>query len=185
MTCVIWIDILRSALTSFTQERSTKLEIWKPHKKYTNYSMSTEGRIKNSKTGKILKPTTTQFGYSQVTLRDGDKYRHEKVHRLIADTFIEGDNSHLDIRHKNEIRTDNSLHNLEYCTRSQTIQRAFDRGTKIAPHQTKVRVVETGQIFSSVAECSKVLGLSRCTISKCINGAVYTCGGLHFEKVKE
>ena len=147
--------------------------------------MSTYGRIKNSKTGKILRTNINNHGYEQVSLRHNNKSHTETVHRLIADTFIKSDKHNLDVRHKNDNTLDNRLSNLEYCTRSETIQRAFARGTKVPSRQVKVRVVETGEIFESIRACARALGLHQSDICKCVNGAAYTCGGLHFEKVKD
>lgn len=159
------------------------MEQWKHNKKYTNYEMSTEGRIRNSKTGRIMKTSITKKGYEQVCLYRDKKMYTENVHRLIADTFIDGDNSGLDVRHKNYIRSDNRIDNLEYCTRQETVRGSFERGRRPSV-QSKVRVIETGEIFNSVTDCARALGLSRCDISKCINRVAYSHGGLHFEKVE-
>ena len=141
-----------------------------------------KGRIMNSKTQRILTPVIDDKGYSRVTLtKDGRKY-NVRVHRIIADTFL-GEAKELDVRHKNLDRSKNCVGNLEHCTRAETVASAYDRGTKKAPRYTKIRVVETGDIFGSILECSKELGCDRTSISKCLSGRLDHVKGYHFEVV--
>ena len=37
------------------------------------------------------------------------------VHRVVANNFVENSNNYKEINHKNEIKTDNRVENLEYC----------------------------------------------------------------------
>lgn len=158
------------------------MEIWKPSKKYSNYEISNEGRVRNAKTGRVLKTQLDDKGYAQVVLqKDGRQYR-ERVHKLIADTFIGTTQSNMDVIHRDNNRLNNHVSNLEYMSRADSVRLAFKRG-KHAPNQTAVRVVETGEIFPSISECSRALGVSVSGISKCINGAAYSTCGLHFERV--
>lgn len=159
------------------------MEQWKQHSRFSDYEMSTEGNIRNIKTGRILKTTINEKGYERVCLRKDKKQYIRSVHRLIADTFIDGDHSDMNVTHKNDIRTDNRIENLEYATRSELDRKAFDRGTRKPPRQVRVRVIETGEEFESIRQCARVLGLNQSEICKCVNGVAYTCGGLHFERV--
>lgn len=159
------------------------MELWKPSREYDKYEVSNEGRVRNIKTGRIMKTNINTKGYEQISLRDGSSYVTERVHKLVADTFIDGDGEGLDVRHKDNNRLNNRVDNLEYCTRSETIKSAYDRGTKKPSRQVKVRVIETGEEFVSIAECARTLGLHQTDICRCVNKAAYTCGGLHFEKV--
>ena len=48
----------------------------------------------------------------------------------------------------------------------------------------KIKVVETGQVYSSIDECSNILGISRSTISRCVNYPFYSNRlNYHFEYV--
>ncbi len=53
--------------------------------------------------------------------------KNRKVHRLIAELFIGPPPSpkHTDINHKNGIRDDNRIENLEWCTRSENVKHAY------------------------------------------------------------
>jgi hypothetical protein len=68
-------------------------------------------------------------GYLQVNLRKNGKAKPALVHRLIAITFLNATNKDM-VNHKNCIRHDNRLSNLELCNRSYNIKYAFKMGTK-------------------------------------------------------
>ena len=158
------------------------MEIWKPLRNFPGYSGSSEGRIMNVKTQRIIKTTINPRGYEQVCLRKNNEQHTVRVHKLIAETFL-GEHPGLDVRHKDLDRTNNRVENLFWCSRSETIQSAFDRGTKTPQHRTPVRVLETNDIFDSVAECSRVLGIDKASIFKCLRGFQSTVSGYHIERV--
>ena len=68
---------------------------------------------------RIRKKTIKDNWYELVTLKN--KSYH--VHRLIIKTFLW--DSKLEVNHKNWIKTDNRLENLEYCTRSENLQHLY------------------------------------------------------------
>lgn len=169
------------SLFRYFQERTDEMEIWKPLKNFPSYEGSTEGRIRNIRTRHILTPVIDENGYAKVTLRKDNKQYTVRVHRIIADTFFE-ERPELDVRHKDLNRSKNRIDNLEQCTRSETIERAYKRGTKSAPQPTRIRVIETGETFESINECSRQLGCNRSTISKCLAGKLKTVKGYHLEE---
>ena len=158
------------------------MEIWKQIRKFPNYSASTEGRIMSIRSQRILTPVIDEKGYPKVTLRKNNKQYNVKVSRIIADTFL-GENDKLDVQNKNLDRTKNCSENLEYCTRSEIISRAYRRGTKKASNSTRIRVIETGDIFSSIADCARELGCNKSSISKFLSGRLNDVKGYHFEVV--
>lgn len=98
------------------------MECWKPLRNFPSYNGSTEGRIMNIKTQKILKPTINEKGYYQVCLRKNNVQYSVRVHRIIAETFL-GLHPGLDVIHKNDDRLNNSIDNLKWCTRRETLNR--------------------------------------------------------------
>lgn len=66
---------------------------------------------------KVLKPNLDKYGYHTVALQKEGKSKTFKVHRLVARAFL-GESS-LQINHRNCIKTDNHLTNLEYVSPSE------------------------------------------------------------------
>ena len=73
----------------FKNENITYSPKWRQSKSYPQYELNTDGRIRNAKTGVLLKTTVDEKGYEQVQLRKGNKPYTERVHRLMADTFLD------------------------------------------------------------------------------------------------
>jgi hypothetical protein len=93
------------------------MEVWRPILEYENYEVSNMGKVKNVKTDKTLTAMDCR-GYSQVGLYNkGRKYF--LVHRLVLQSFLPNDDDKLECNHKNHIKTDNRLENLEWVSKSQ------------------------------------------------------------------
>lgn len=108
------------------------MEIWKEIKDYNGlYFISNLGNIKNAK-GKILKQGLCSQGYSRLNLTINNKYKTHRVHRLIAEAFIENIDNKPYINHINGIKNDNRIENLEWCTAKDNIRHAFKTGLKIS-----------------------------------------------------
>lgn len=80
------------------------------------YMVSSTGKIKNKRTGVILKQYMCK-GYLRVSLYTNGKRKNFFVHRIVAYMFVDNKNKLPYINHKNEIKTDNKVENLEWCTR--------------------------------------------------------------------
>lgn len=111
-------------------------EEWKPIVGFYN-EVSNHGRVRsvthvagNGKTyqGKILKPIITKSGYVNICLTTGnDESRITKrVHRLVADAFVENPDDKDEINHKDGNKENNRAENLEWVTRSENEQHAYD-----------------------------------------------------------
>lgn len=157
------------------------MEIWKPLKNFPSYNGSSEGRIMNIKTQRIMKTHTNEKGYVQVCLRKNGETYTVKVHKVVAETFL-GEHPGMDVRHKDLDNSNNIVDNLEWCTRSETIQSAFDRGSKIPSRQVPVRVIETGEVYNSIRACARDLSCYQTDICKCLNGELKHVKGYHFER---
>lgn len=103
-------------------------EIWKELFGYDyRYQISNLGRVKkitNKKTV-ILKNTIGGAGYYKVQLRKNNKQQVNLVHRLIAINFIPNPENKPEVNHKNGIKTDISIDNLEWNTCSENKYHAY------------------------------------------------------------
>ncbi|MBO3356150.1 HNH endonuclease [Clostridium perfringens] len=93
-----------------------------------NIFASKEGFILN-RFGHVLKGSTNRDGYKNVTLSFDGKQKSFLVHRIILKTFQPNNNySKLDVNHIDGNKKNNSLENLEWCTRSENVIHAFKTG---------------------------------------------------------
>ena len=182
-------------------------EIWKDAKVLKNgelfdftglYEASNLGRIRNAKTGRILKLFDDGRGYMLVDL--GRK--QFRVHRIIATTFLINDNPNEKtvVNHKDENPLNNCVDNLEWCTQEYNVQYSIkpkSEKTKQKIRETlkgkkpanirKILCVETGQIFNSIKEACDWLGIDYrklgSNITKCCRGIYKTASGYHWQYV--
>lgn len=102
--------------------------MWKTVEGYEQYEVSDSGYIKNIRTGKTLGRRLDKDGYPSVYLYSNGKGTNKKVHRLVAKAFLNRDPNRDQINHKNGIKEDNRVDNLEWCTRSENTKHAYSSG---------------------------------------------------------
>lgn len=98
-----------------------------------NYEASDTGLIRNAKTGHEMKQYVSKDGY----LRTQIAGKTRTVHRLIACAFVPADSGKDFVNHKDGNKLNNRADNLEWVTRSENMQHAYDHGLKKAPSGTK------------------------------------------------
>ena len=83
----------------------------------TQYQVSDQGSIYNTKTQKILKPSPDKDGYLRVSIISNSKKYTLKVHRLVADAFCINPNpeEYNVVHHKDADVKNNTSENLEWC----------------------------------------------------------------------
>lgn len=158
-------------------------EVWKPIPNFEGcYEISTFGRVKSLKYGrvKILKPYKGKSGYYYVVLvKDGAIRKTIKVHRLVAETFISNPDNLPCINHRNEIKTDNSVWNLEWCTEKYNRNYGFapnllteklTNGKKSKPVYQYTLDCVLIRVWPSTAECGRN-GFNQAAVSDCCLGA--------------
>jgi len=110
-----------------------KSEIWKDIEGFNGlYQVSNLARVKSLKCGKtkILKQNNSN-GYLIVSFNKNGEREYPRVHRLVAKAFILNPENKSQVNHKNGIKTDNKLENLEWCTAQENMRHAFDTGLKV------------------------------------------------------
>jgi len=73
----------------------------------------------HTKKEKIMRQQRRKNWYLKITMREDWKIKNRLVHRLIAITFIDNPKNKPCVNHKNWVKDDNRLNNLEWCTYSE------------------------------------------------------------------
>ncbi len=140
------------------------MEIWKDPADFEGiYQISSLGNIRNieikvSKNNhKSIKETRNlkgvfSDGYRKFVLRRGNQSLRTGLHRLVAIAFIPNPENKPFVNHKNKIRCDNRMENLEWCTHIENMEHAFAgrKKTRIT-ERTIDRLFESAQ-YSSAKE---------------------------------
>jgi hypothetical protein len=115
-------------------------EIWKPIKNFEDYyEVSDLGRFRSkdriifrsdgkteNRPGRILKNNYYSNGYTQLFLYKENKKHTFIGHRVVAKHFLDDYSENLVINHKNMIRDDNRVSNLEVCSQKENVNKAFE-----------------------------------------------------------
>jgi hypothetical protein len=92
---------------------------------YSNYMVLQDGRIYNTIRRKLVKPIMNASGYCYVSLCTGGIKQNLYVHRIVAVHFIPNNENKTQVNHKNKIRHDNRVENLEWVTASENSKHAI------------------------------------------------------------
>lgn len=91
---------------------------------FEDYEVSSLGNVRSLKRGKVreMKLRKNNDGYLYVHLRKQGKEKYCYVHRLVACTFIPNDDeTKTDVNHISEVKTENFVENLEWCTHKENM----------------------------------------------------------------
>ena len=98
--------------TAVDIDKHKEMETWKAIEGYESYEVSNLGNIRRN--GKLINQSLKN-GYLRVNLSKDGKYKNYYVHRLVALAFLPNPNNLPLVNHKDEIRTNNNIDNLEWC----------------------------------------------------------------------
>lgn len=123
------------------------MEKYRTHPIYSLYEISDLGNVRRKKyvtrhhrkfKSKIYALILKNDGYLGVSIltqsNNPDSRKLYPVHRLVAETFIPNKDGKSEVNHKNGIKTDNRVSNLEWVTRSENSIHAYKTGLA---HMTK------------------------------------------------
>ena len=103
-------------------------EIWKQVVGYEGvYSVSSHGRLRRDSVGNIIRPCISS-GYQKVVLLKNGIRNGKRLHRLVAEAFLGLCPVGMECNHKNGVKHDNRLENLEWVTPRENMQHASRNG---------------------------------------------------------
>lgn len=110
------------------------IEQWRPVVGFEDlYAVSDQGRVRRigrsrgTRPDPIMGARLSKKGYARVSLHDGPRIKDVLVHKLVLTTFV-GEQPDLFCNHKNGIKADNRLANLEWVTAQQNTDHALRLG---------------------------------------------------------
>lgn len=165
-------------------------EVWRAIPGVEAYEASTRGRLRSithlvidtrgrrqRKTGKLLKPTLSVAGYHVVGMGRVPKIAQLFVHRVVAKTFIPNPAKLPEINHKNGVKTDNQISNLEWISTTENQRhrrRILNKNTfarKLrADDAVDIRILRSfGATLSGIAKAYDITRAHASSISRGVN----------------
>lgn len=138
---------------------------------FKGYLVSKDGRVFSIKRGKLkqLKPRIKKSGYKVVCLYVDGAKKYLYVHRLVALCYLENENGYEQVNHKNGVKLDNRVENLEWCSAKQNIQHSIKaglRGGRYKATDEKIMEIELLTYYGlSTREIGRIVGLSQSSVS--------------------
>ena len=159
-------------------------EEWRDIEGYKGlYQVSNMGRVKSlnyNRTGRerIMKGLDNGHGYLFVQLCKDGKAKNCRINRLVAMAFIPNPDNLPEVNHKDKIRTNNRVDNLEWCTTQYNIEYSQGKAV-IGISKVSGLILE----FPSTREASRQTDISHSNICACLKGRQKSAGGFYWQYV--
>lgn len=135
--------------------------------------------------GKIRAQSTQKSGYKFLSLQVGGKVKTLRVHRLVAEAFVDNPHNYPEVNHIDEDKSNNAASNLEWCTRSYNCS----YGSGLSKRVKKCSIpciqykdgVEIAR-YPSISEASRRTGITFQSIQACVSGNGKTTHGFTWSK---
>jgi len=154
---------------------------------FHGYRVQEDGKIWKRDGSGYLSPAYGHKGYQHVGLYFDGKAHTMTVHRVVTLVFLGKRLDGYEVNHKNGIRDDNRLSNLEYLTKSQNNQLSYDSGRRVVRgtrnancKHTKEQIVEICERlekgdYKTQAALGRELGIPKHTVNTIAKRRQWTC----------
>lgn len=150
------------------------------------YMITEDGKVWSTYSQRFLNSWYNYKGYEEVTLSDKNYNRKkQKIHRLVAMTYLENPKGFDQVNHKDENKANNHVSNLEWCDSTYNNNYGSKKGA--VPHRKNiaVRCIETGEVYPSIRQAALAVDRHFSSLSACLRGSTPRCAGYHWEYVDE
>ena len=143
------------------------------------YAVTSCGKVWSYRSKQWLNPYPNKRGYLIVDLRDGERRKQARVHRLVAETFIPNPSGLDTVNHKDEVKTHNYVGNLEWMSNGDNVRYGTGSQRSAKSRQKPVYCIEQDKYYESVTKAAEQFGVSSGGLSYALNhSGVYM--GLHW-----
>ncbi len=173
------------------------IERWKPVVGYERlYEVSDLGRVrslprKGTKGGIVNVSYSNNKHYAHIPLAKDGRCRTVSLHRIVAQAWIPNPDNKPQVNHKNGVKADNRVANLEWVTNLENMRHAIKTGLRTASPEEAIESRMTGVIQKYRGEvvamypCIKfaqyLTGICNQNIFKVCQGKRHTAGGYEWE----
>lgn len=167
-------------------------EIWKRYKD-TTLEVSNLGGVRHLVTKRERDITTNGSGYRCVSITKDCKATTYSVHRMVAETFIPMINGKTHVNHKDGVKLNNAVFNLEWVTPSENTIHALETGLKSKGSDLKWAVLTETDVIAikdaltegvTASKLAKLFNVSVGTISNLRNGRAWKNVGVDVPKLE-
>lgn len=139
----------------YIRDQEAKKEVWRDiilDGEKSHYMISSHGRVMNSDTNNFLKSFPDKDGYLKIHIKTFSKDHHIGVHRLVALMFIENPENKEHVNHKDGVKTNNHVENLEWATPKENIAHSIANGLTQQRGEDNARAVYTEEQARAVCK---------------------------------
>lgn len=155
--------------------------VWKAINNFPDYYISDTGEVKSTKyqgqfkrinSAGLLKQRTYKSGYKYVNLyRDGHMYS-VKVHRLVAQAFLDNPDNLPQVNHKDENKANNNVANLEWCTAKYNMSYNDLQNRNHQKQKRRIKAYNTEEALEFESATDAAIYIAKCGKSKSFKSAV-------------